>query len=501
VAREGGVSLSAELTVERKIRRLPAWLSLATQRRLLRVGLLGLDATMLLAAFGTAYGIRFLTDWSFFRPDAAESPAFYGSLVVALLPLWLLVFLVVGLYNEHNLLGGTREYALVFNGVSAGMLLVVFASFLYPGFVVARAWLLLSWLLAFVFVAVARFWVRRLVYVLRTRGYFLSPALIVGVSDEALALAEQLVSWRTSGLHVLGFVTPGPSVGQRVFRNLYVVGGLGDLEGMIDRFRVEEIVIATSALSRAELVDLFRRFASRSNVQLRLSSGLFEVVTTGIEVKELAYVPLVNVHPVRLTGVDVVLKTLLDYSIAIAVCVLLSPLYLALALAVRLDSPGPILHRRRVLGLGGREFDALKFRTMYNDGEAILARHTALQDELSRSHKLRHDPRVTRVGRLLRRFSLDELPQLFNVLLGQMSVVGPRMISPAEHSEYHQWDMNLLTVRPGITGLWQVSGRSEVSYQERVQLDMSYIRNWTIWLDLQILLQTLPAVLRGRGAY
>ena len=145
--------------------------------------------------------------------------------------------------------------------------------------------------------------------------------------------------------------------------------------------------------------------------------------------------------------------------------------------------------------MNGRQFDAFKFRTMYVDADRILEERPDLQEELARNHKLKDDPRITRVGRILRRWSLDELPQFLNVLRREMSVIGPRMISPDEMPKYNQWGMNLLTVQPGITGLWQVSGRSNVSYVERVRLDMYYIRNWSIWLDLLLLVRTIPAVL------
>ncbi len=232
-----------------------------------------------------------------------------------------------------------------------------------------------------------------------------------------------------------------------------------------------------------------------------MSSGLFEIITTSLEVKEMGYVPLVSVNKVRLTGSDRILKLILDYGLTIPGLILISPLLLFIAIAIRLDSRGPVFHRRRVMGLNGRRFDAFKFRTMYSNGDEILAAHPELLAELARNHKLVDDPRVTRVGRFLRRYSLDELPQLINVLKGDMSLVGPRMISPEETSKYNQWGINLLTVRPGLTGLWQVSGRSDVSYEERVRLDMHYIRNWTIWLDLHLLLQTIPVVIKARGAY
>jgi len=260
--------------------------------------------------------------------------------------------------------------------------------------------------------------------------------------------------------------------------------------------------LASSAISsRENLLEIFRRYGMSKEVNVHLSSGLYEIITTGLTVREFAYVPLVRVNKVRLTGPDQAVKTFLDYALAIGGVLVLTPLWLLIGLLIKLDSPGPIFHRRRVMGVNGRQYDAYKFRTMRLDGEAILAARPELRAELARQHKLKDDPRVTRIGRLLRRTSLDELPQLFNILRGEMSLVGPRMISPAEMEQYNEWGINLLTLKPGITGLWQVSGRSTISYAERVQLDMHYIRNWSIWLDLQLLWQTIPAVLRGTGAY
>jgi lipopolysaccharide/colanic/teichoic acid biosynthesis glycosyltransferase len=220
-----------------------------------------------------------------------------------------------------------------------------------------------------------------------------------------------------------------------------------------------------------------------------------------LRVKETAYVPLIGINRVRLTGVDTVLKTLLEYSLSIAGLLVLAPAMVLMAVLIKLDSPGPIFYRRRVMGLNGRKFHALKFRTMRVDGDAILANNPELLDTLATTHKIKDDPRITRIGFYLRRYSLDELPQLVNVLLGDMSLVGPRIISPPELEQYGQWALNLLTVRPGLTGLWQVSGRSDVSYDERVRLDMFYIRNYSIWLDIQLIMQTIPVVLSGRGAY
>lgn len=196
-----------------------------------------------------------------------------------------------------------------------------------------------------------------------------------------------------------------------------------------------------------------------------------------------------------------VAKLVLDYAVALPSLLLLAPLFIFLAVLVKLDSPGPVFYRRRVLGQNGRVFDAFKFRTMHVNGDEILARYPKLRQELNKNYKLKCDPRVTRVGKLLRKFSLDELPQLLNVLARDMSVIGPRIIAPNEISKYGPYAPMLMRVMPGLTGLWQVNGRSNTTYDERVALDMQYITKWSVWLDIKILLWTIPVVLKGDGAY
>jgi exopolysaccharide biosynthesis polyprenyl glycosylphosphotransferase len=271
---------------------------------------------------------------------------------------------------------------------------------------------------------------------------------------------------------------------------------------IIEQHKVGEVILASSAFStRDYLLEIFRKYGVTDEVKIRMSSGLYEILTTSLTVNEFAYVPLVYVNKVRLTGIDNIVKFVLDYVFAAVSLILLSPFLVFISILVKISSPGPVIHKRLVMGLNGKQFHALKFRTMVAHGDEVLDQHPELKEELARNHKLKNDPRITRVGTFLRKYSLDELPQLINVLKRDMSMVGPRMISPPEVSMYKQFDMNLLTVLPGITGLWQVSGRSDMSYEERVRLDMYYVRNWSIWLDLQLLFQTVPAVIRGHGAY
>jgi exopolysaccharide biosynthesis polyprenyl glycosylphosphotransferase len=480
--------------------RRPAFL-LARHWQLFIITLIASDIAMIGLAFRLAYSLRFEVNIDFFRLDVVPSFPYYQIVSLALVFLWIVVFALTGLYQRPNLLGGTQEYALVFRATNTGMLLVVIVGFLQPEFILARGWLVLAWGFSFFFVNLMRFLLRRFIYYFRQHGYFLVPTLIIGMNQEGNSLAQQLLGWTTSGLSVLGYVADGSKFDSPSNTLVPKLGGLFKLDHLVERHDIRELIVVTSALSRKEITSIFERYGRHKTLNVRLSSGLFEIMTTGLEIKEVANVPLVKVNNLRLKPSERFLKLVLDYVIVLVSVFLIFPLIGAIALMIKLDSPGPIIHRRRVMGLNGRQFCAYKFRTMYVNGDEILAQYPELQRELRREHKLKDDPRVTRVGQYLRKLSLDELPQFINILKREMSVVGPRIISPAEMEMYGQWGMNLLTVHPGLTGLWQISGRSDISYQERVGLDMTYIRNWSIWSDFQILLLTIPAVLKSRGAY
>jgi exopolysaccharide biosynthesis polyprenyl glycosylphosphotransferase len=477
-------------------------LSRESQWHIYQISLILSDFLMIALALRLAYWLRFEQSLGVFIEDATFDVSYYRLLTLWLVMIWLALYALHGLYQQKNLLGGTQEYAKVFRASSFGLLIAIIASFLEPSLFIARGWLLMAWLLSFFLVTLGRFILRRVVYLSRRLGYFMTPAVIIGGNQEGRWLAEQLMSWKTSGLLIVGFVDEIVPPGMHLFRNLYSLGTVDQLDDIIAKYDVKELILASSAISsHNKQLEIFKKYGISSNVCVRMSSGLYEIITTGMTVSEFAYVPLVTINKARLTGLNEGLKFIIDYCITIPGLILLSPFLMLIALIIKLDSPGPVIHRRRVMGMNGKTFDAYKFRSMHVNGDQILDAHPELKAELALNQKLKNDPRITRVGRLIRKASIDELPQLFNVLRREMSLVGPRMISPEEMVKYTQWDINLLTVRPGITGLWQVSGRSDVSYEERVQMDMYYIRNWTIWLDFQILLNTIPAVLKGRGAY
>ncbi|TLN21320.1 sugar transferase, partial [bacterium] len=439
----------------------------------LTASMIVLDLLTISAGFILAYLVRFRLNLPFFF-SSEESPAlsFYISLGASLIPLWILIYALAGLYSRQNILGGTREYSLMFNATTIGMFVVISANFLVPQFILARGWLLLTWLFVFFLAASGRFVMRRVVYAMRRRGYFVTPALIVGANEESRLLAEQFHNQRASGLRVVGFVADDVPAGTEVFKDTPVLGNLEQLVSLSREKNVEEVIVTTSAVSSDDILKVFKLYGMADGVNLHLSSGLYEIITTGLQIQELASVPLVKVNRIRLTGIDQFLKSVLDYSLTLVALVFVIPLSVLVGILIKVDSNGPVFHRRRVMGMNGRAFDAFKFRTMHVNGDAILEAHPELQEELAREHKLKVDPRITRVGKFLRKWSLDELPQVFNVLRGEMSWVGPRMISPEEMEKYQQLGMNLLTVKPGITGLWQVSGRSDVTYEQRVRIDM-----------------------------
>jgi exopolysaccharide biosynthesis polyprenyl glycosylphosphotransferase len=457
-----------------------------------------LDVICIVLSMVMAYQVRFR--WmDYFGDPSAE---FYLNLGLVVVLTWPFIFALHRLYHPDHLFGGLQEYSSVVSATTSGIVILIIYSFLARRveYDISRGWLAIFWFFSVASVTVTRFGYRRLVYLLRRRGRFTSRALIVGANEEGELVATQLRAAPTAGVEVVGFIDPGLPPGTEI-DGVPVLGGLDALDHQIEHLGVEEVIVIPTALRRRKLLDLYRDWGTDDRVRVSLSSGLYELFTTGVQVREVGYVPLLHLNRLRITGFDGLMKTALDYLGALIGVILLAPMFLIVALLVRLDSPGPIIYRRRVVGLYGRTFDAYKFRTMIVDADAYLEAHPELKAEWDRTGKIADDPRITRLGRFLRQYSLDEFPQLLNVLRGEMSLVGPRMITPAELNHFGCWRHNLLTVKPGMTGLWQVRGRADLSYEERVRLDMHYIRNYTIWLDLKVLLSTVWAVFLRRGAY
>jgi exopolysaccharide biosynthesis polyprenyl glycosylphosphotransferase len=299
-----------------------------------------------------------------------------------------------------------------------------------------------------------------------------------------------------SPIEVVGFLSPIAIADN----GLRALGSLDDLEAVLCAERVDEVIIADPDFPQEQAVELVDQ-CHRRGVRVRLAPSTMEILIQRAEFVPGQSVPLFELGPPAFEGVDFALKRTFDVIGAIVLLILLSPLLVALTLAVALTSRGPVLFRSMRRGIGQRPFPCLKFRTMHSTAEEEQADLEELNEASGALFKIRDDPRLTPVGRFLRRFSLDELPQLINVLRGEMSLVGPRPLPERDYTMLEEWHRKRYLVLPGITGLWQVSGRSELDFDDLVHLDFLYLEHWSLALDLTILLKTLPAVVSRRGAY
>jgi exopolysaccharide biosynthesis polyprenyl glycosylphosphotransferase len=282
--------------------------------------------------------------------------------------------------------------------------------------------------------------------------------------------------------------------------SLPVLGSVSDLAAVLDRERVDELIVTDSDFGERELLEIVDH-AHRRGVQVRIAPKATELLTQRAEFVPGQGIPLFELRPPAFVGTDWVVKRAFDLVVSAFVLVAGVPLWLGIAAAVKLSSRGPVLYRDRRMGLGEQEFGMLKFRTMHTDAARQQAELEASNEADGPLFKIRQDPRVTIVGAVLRRLSLDEIPQLWNVLRGEMSLVGPRPLPLRDYTRLESWHRKRYLVLPGVTGLWQISGRSSLGFDDLVRLDFFYLENWSIWLDISILVKTVPAVLSGRGAY
>ncbi len=366
--------------------------------------------------------------------------------------------------------------------------------------VYSRAVFLVAWVLTAVFVPLGRALVRHAFCRARWWGY---PVLVLGAGRTGELVARALQAAPGLGLRPVAFLGDDPAKPARV-AGLPVVGGVDLAPRLARESGITHALVAMPGAGRERLLQIVERYGTAFSHVL-VVPDLFGLSSLWVAVRDLRGVVALEVRQQLLLPGPRVLKRVLDVTAAVVLGLLGLPLVALIALAVRLDSPGPVFFAQPRIGKGGRKFRAWKFRTMVRDAQEVLDRylreHPELREEWERDQKLRHDPRVTRVGRLLRRASLDELPQLWNVLRGEMSLVGPRPIVDEEVARYGPRFTLYAQVLPGITGLWQVSGRNDTTYEERVELDSYYVRNWSVWLDLYILARTVWVVLTARGAY
>lgn len=468
---------------------------LKERARIVSGSLRAVDMAMLGVAFPVAYFLRdeYLTGQGHLYPIASYWPLFAATLLV-----WQLSAKLSGLYGRYRTSTIGAELRRLGRAFILLALIVAAAQFVWkrPDRELSRIFFALYYAAAFVLLAGNRVALRMTARAARRRGFNTRTLAVVGTSDMAKGVIEALAVHPEWGYVFAGYVLEngdGAPPGARV------LGHLDDLGRILEREVLDEVVIGARH-ARLERIEEALRLCEEQGVGVKLLLDFFPNSTSRIAVEELEGMPVLSFATAPNEVAPLAAKRVFDLVVSAVALVFLLPLFLGIALAVKLDSPGPVFFRQRRMGLNGREFWMWKFRSMCDGAEAMQPALAQLNEVSGPAFKSSQDPRVTRVGRWLRRTSLDEFPQFWNVVKGDMSVVGPRPPIPSEVSKYARWQRRRLSVKPGLTCTWQVSGRSEVDFDRWMELDLHYIDHWSLWHDLSIVLRTIPAVLLGRGA-
>lgn len=467
----------------------------AGRRRQLRVLLtVVLDASTIASAFALAYLLRFY--WEIIpAPDSPPARPYFEILPV-LVPVWIVIFAAYGLYRDR-VQWFFDEALRVISAVSVGLMTLLAGSFFYRQFSYSRLWILFAWGLSIVLVLLTRGIVRTAHRALRARGVDVWRVLIVGAGPDARDLVRLVREHPESGQRPVA-VLDSAATGQ--VDGLPVVGRPEDVLAAVRKTAADRVIIALPAEARQSILQVAAA-CQEAGVPFGIVPDLYTLIASGAQLELVDRLPILTLHGSPLTGWGRRLKDAFDVVGALAGLLLTLPLWAVIPILIITNTPGPVFYRQKRIGKAGVPFYAWKFRTMVASADQHLADHALLRERFAAAFKLPDDPRVTRIGRWLRRTSLDELPQLLNVLKGEMSLVGPRPIVEDELQKYGPWERRLLCVKPGLTGLWQILRHHRPDYAQRISLDMYYIDHWSVGLDLKILLRTFPSVIAGRGAY
>jgi exopolysaccharide biosynthesis polyprenyl glycosylphosphotransferase len=452
--------------------------------RRLSIALALADAASIVAAL---LALQYVTsDWT------SIDGALVLTLAVASLE-WIAVFHAFGLYRVEHL-SAWEEFRGIFSATTVGVGVIMVSSFWWEASI-SRPLLAWTWLFAISFELLTRRLFRWRIRQLKRDGTLTLRTLLVGTNEEAARLARVLQP-SVRGFAAIGCVSTSDATDSD--GGLPRMGRLDELADIIRREGVECVFVASSAVSPKDVIDISRA-CRQAEVEMRVSANLPDILTSRLSIQPIDDVMALYLKPVRLTRTQAALKRSFDLLVSVPALILLLPMMAVIAVAIRSTSSGPVIFRQRRMTKNGRVFTMLKFRTMVADADD--AAHAKVADLTEPFFKMRDDPRLTRIGYVLRKLSLDELPQLWNVVRGDMSLVGPRPLI----IEQIEADPELLAprheVKAGVTGWWQINGRSDVELEQAVRLDLFYIDNWSLSLDLYILLKTVGVILLGKGAY
>lgn len=463
-----------------------------------------LDPTLLTFAYlVAAIRVWHLTELTSFAPFFSMRIKLMNILIfLGLFYSWHLIFSAFGLYGSRRLGDRKEEAVIVVKATSAGTLVLGFIAAFFQVRMVTPAFIAVFWIVATAAITLSRLALREFLKRARMHGRNLRHLLIVGTNSRAVEFAHAIEGRPELGYELLGFADE-EWIGNREFeRNgKSIICDLEHFPGFLRDRVIDEVAIALPMKSFYSQAARIVCLCQEQGIIVRVLTNIFDVQKGWVNNGQIDGMAVTSLSTHSSEGWPMVCKRLLDVSVSLLLMILLAPLLLIVAILVKLDSPGPVFFVQDRVGLNKRRFRMCKFRTMVEGAEHKQSDLESLNEVDGPVFKIKNDPRVTRLGRFLRRASVDELPQFVNVLMGDMSLVGPRPLPIRDYQGFDQdWVRRRFSVRPGITCLWQVNGRSSVSFHEWMRLDMRYIDNWSLWLDLEILAKTIPAVLRGTGA-
>ncbi len=448
--------------------------------------LVPLDYVALIAAGLTAYEIRFAAITGLRPVTEVISHATYVNLLLVIAAIWIGIFALTGMYTIRATRRAIDEMSSIFMACSTGVLLIIVSIFFQRELFASRFVVLASWVLAVVYVVVERLIVRGIQHSVLSRGIGAHYLVVIGRNGTAT--------------DIVSHISAHPSLGYRIVERYdEVTDGLYEMiVQKMQTTRIDEVILADAGIPKDRVMALID-FCNEHHLMFRYTADLLEA-QTNIDIQTLAGVPIIEIKRTRLDGWGKLLKRAFDIVVASLLLIVLSPFLLIIGILIKLDSEGPIIKTLERVGEGGAQFNLLKFRSMVKNAEAMKQQLMDKNERDGPLFKIKNDPRITKIGKFLRKTSIDEFPQLWNVIRGEMSLVGPRPHEPIEVARYDKAHRRLLTIKPGMTGMAQTSGRSDLSFEDETRLDMFYIENWSFKLDLQILSKTPWVVLSMKSA-
>jgi len=420
----------------------------------------------------------------------------------------LLIVVIFGLrklYSFRNLYKGMGENEGVASSVIVSIFLIIMFNYYFnrEGYQLSRIWLIYSTLISIILIIISRTIVKRLFFIFLSKIGIRTNVVIIGISEESKRIAHTFNKSMIERINVIGFIDDKHGMGKPKefdnYRDIKVLGSLDNLGSIVKKHNIHRIIISSPKLKYFDIMTLLDKIGD-FNIEVQMSPSLFEFSVSRMKMFDYMGVPLIQIQKVEIKTFDKILKFIIDYSIGIILFIVFILLYPVLGILIKIDSKGPVLYTQQRYGKDFKKIKVYKFRTMRAGADKEKKYINKIYNRKG-DFKIKGDPRITRIGRFLRKTSIDELPQIINVFKGELSVIGPRALAIEEGDQLEDWEKKRMQVSQGITGLWQVSGRSDINYEERIKLDLYYIQNWSIWLELKIVVLTIMRIFRGSGAY